>query len=161
MARIQMLDSSGKKLTTTDGRAKTIFSVDGNKRVAKGELKGVYELQQIGDRKRNMLVAYRPVSEDDKKADLAAKKAEMAKLQADINAAENVTPKASKSVAAKKPAKVEDKSEDAFESDIEAAQSGAADVPDEKADTDTKSETKAAEGAPKAKGRVRPTRQTK
>ena len=75
MARIQMLNAEGEKLSTADGRPKTLHSVDGASRVRIGELIEIREVQQIGDKKRNVLVAYRPKTENDKKKERAAKKA--------------------------------------------------------------------------------------
>lgn len=120
--RIQLLNEKGEKLKLADGRPMMIFSVDGKNRVKSGELVEVREVQQIGDQKKNVLVAYRPKTEADKKKVLSDKKAAMEKLQAEIDAEE----KAPTKTVAKKPAvklevpaePAESEAEDAFEAEI-------------------------------------------
>ena len=98
MARIQMLNAEGEKLSTADGRPKTLHSVDGASRVRIGELIEIREVQQIGDKKRNVLVAYRPKTENDKKKERAAKKAKLKALQAELNGEETLTQEVSEPV---------------------------------------------------------------
>ena len=89
MARITLLKADGKTPETTkDGQLKFIYSVDGRQQVQDGELMEVREVQQIGDKKKSVLVAYRPCTQADKAAKTKAKKAAAAKLLAEIAAEE-------------------------------------------------------------------------
>lgn len=119
MARIKLLNDDGKPQLTKDGRFVTLFSVDGRKRVIAGELVEVWEKQQIGDKKKNVLVAYRPKTKKDKDEDLKARKAKMKKLAAEI-AAEEAAELATDKLADTAPSsKNEEAAEDAFEVDLE------------------------------------------
>ena len=146
MARVKLLNEDGSVKMTKDKRAQYMYSVDGRVLVDKGELIEVREIQQIGDKKKHVLVAYRPVTEADKKKKIAAKKAKIAALQAEL--------------AKDEPSGDENKGTEKQESPV-------ADVPVQKPKEDTKKEEKAseepkkdAEPAKKA-GRTRPPRTKK
>lgn len=83
MARVKLLDSNGKPKLTKDGREEFIYSVDGRREVAAGRLAEVWEKQQIGDKKKNVLIAYRPVTDEDKKKKAADLKKKIAEMEAE------------------------------------------------------------------------------
>ena len=89
MARVIVLDANGKPEKTKDGRDKFIYSVDGRQRVAKGEFMEVRQLQQIGDKKKHVLVAYRPTNEADKAKKVSDAKKKIAELAKEIAANES------------------------------------------------------------------------
>lgn len=118
MAKIVMMDSDGKVLKTKDGQDKFIYSVDGRGLVARGLLMEVRETHNINGTKKSVVVAYRPVTQDDKNAVRKAKKAQVAKLAAELAAEEAADAKVDK------PAKntadlAAAAAEEAFEADLE------------------------------------------
>ncbi len=88
MARVILLGTDGKPKKTKDGKDKFMYSVDGVKLVAKGELMEVWDVQNINGEKKRTLVAYRPRTAEDVKASNAAKKAQIAKLKAELGEVE-------------------------------------------------------------------------
>lgn len=117
MAKIVMMDSDGKVLKTKDGQDKFIYSVDGRGLVARGLLMEVRETHNINGTKKSVVVAYRPITQDDKNAVRKAKKAQVAKLAAELAAEEAADAKVDKP--AKNTADLAAAAEEAFEADLE------------------------------------------
>jgi len=166
MAKILVLGHDGKPEKTKDGQDKFIYSVDGRHLVKIGKLMEVRKIQNINGVKKHVVTAYRPCTSADKKSQLDLKKAEMAKLQADINAAES-----SESDNAKSPA-VDEKVPKTIKTDVTDGEEAFDSAVDGLADTDSggsasqvsadaESESKSAEDTSKPKGRTRAPRQSK
>lgn len=124
MAKIVLLDSDGKPEKTKDGQDKFMYSVDGRGLVARGLLMEVRETHNINGTKKSVVVAYRPITQQDKNAVRKAKKAQVAKLAAELAAEETAeSAAAAKAKAVDSANKTEEDTEDlaelAFEADLE------------------------------------------
>jgi len=96
MARVTVLDSDGKPVKAPGGRDKEMHSVDARTQIRLGLMKGVYNRLKVGDETKNLLVAVRPVSDDDRKKERSDDEAKLKALQEKLSGSPETSPEPNK-----------------------------------------------------------------